>query len=145
MKNFLVLSLLMMVVSCTSEKINLSPVSSIFSSQDTKEESQTLEKKFDTASQRIFRSSEISNLISTFPKFKNDGVNLEVSKLKSYLKVYLQADADYNKSAKEKALNNFENSYKKIQRLRKFLNSDDDDVLNRYLVRIKTNMALLEQ
>ncbi len=32
---------------------------------------------------------------------------------------------------------------KNMQKLRKFLNRDEDEVLNRYLVRIKTNMTFL--
>ena len=92
----------------------------------------------------IVYSSEISNLITSFPKFKNDAVNEEVGKLKYYLKDYIGAMEAYNMNGLNTAQRNFEKSYKKLQKLRKYLNKDDDQVLNRYLVRIKTNMTFLE-
>ena len=93
---------------------------------------------------QIIYSSEITNLISTFPKFKNDAVNAEVINLKYHLKDYVNAMEAYNINGLNKAQRQFQKSYKKIQNLRKYLNPDDDQVLNRYLVRIKTNMSLLE-
>ena len=93
---------------------------------------------------QIVYSSEITNLISTFPKFKNDAVNAEVINLKYHLKDYVNAMEAYNINGLNKAQRQFQKSYKKIQNLRKYLNPDDDQVLNRYLVRIKTNMSLLE-
>ena len=50
----------------------------------------------------------------------------------------------YNMNGLNNAQRNFEKSYKNLQNLRKFLNQDEDQVLNRYLVRIKTNMTFLE-
>ena len=92
----------------------------------------------------IVYASSISNLVSTFPKFRNDAVNREVSYLKNSLTDYLVSVKDFNQSAKHRSLDEFEKYYKKIQKLRKFLTKDDDDVLNRYMVKIKTNMNLLE-
>lgn len=92
----------------------------------------------------IVYASSISNLISTFPKFRNDAVNKEVSFLKNSLTDYLTSVRDFNQSAKNKSLDEFEKYYKKIQKLRKFMIKDDDEVLNRYMVKIKTNINLLE-
>lgn len=92
----------------------------------------------------IVYASSISNLISTFPKFRNDAVNKEVSFLKNSLTDYLVSVREFNQSAKHKSLDEFEKYYKKIQKLRKFMTRDDDEVLNRYMVKIKTNMNLLE-
>jgi len=92
----------------------------------------------------IVYASSISNLVSTFPKFRNDAVNREVGTLKNSLTDYLTAIRNFNLSDKHKSLENFEKAYKKIQKLRKFLISDDDEVLNRYMVKIKTNINLLE-
>lgn len=92
----------------------------------------------------IVYASSISNLISTFPKFRNDAVNKEVSFLKNSLTDYLSSVRDFNQSAKNKSLDEFEKYYKKIQKLRKFMIKDDDEVLNRYMVKIKTNINLLE-
>ena len=92
----------------------------------------------------IVYASSISNLVSTFPKFRNDAVNREVVILKNSLTDYLISIRNFNVSEKHKSLETFEKAYKKIQKLRKFLISDDDDVLNRYMVKIKTNINLLE-
>jgi hypothetical protein len=83
-------------------------------------------------------------LVSTFPKFRNDAVNREVSSLKNSLSDYLTAIRNFNQSDKHKSVEEFEKYYKKIQKLRKFLIKDDDEVLNRYMVKIKTNINLLE-
>lgn len=92
----------------------------------------------------IVYASSISNLIATFPKFRNDAVNKEVSSLKVSLSDYLVAVRDFNQSSKHKSLEDFEKYYKKIQKLRKFMVKDDEEVLNRYMVKIKTNINLLE-
>ncbi len=92
----------------------------------------------------IVYASSISNLVSTFPKFRNDAVNREVSALKTSLTSYLNATRDFNVSGKRKSMDDFEKYYKKIQKLRKFMTKDDDDVLNRYMVKIKTSINLLE-
>ncbi|PZU83695.1 MAG: hypothetical protein DI529_12320 [Chryseobacterium sp.] len=92
----------------------------------------------------IVYASSISNLVSTFPKFRNDAVNREVGSLKNSLTDYLNAIREFNQSEKHKAIGDFEKYYKKIQKLRKFMTKDDDEVLNRYMVKIKTNINLLE-
>lgn len=92
----------------------------------------------------IVYASSISNLIATFPKFRNDAINREVSLLKVSLSDYLSSVRDFNQSTKHKSLEDFEKYYKKIQKLRKFMVKDDDEVLNRYMVKIKTNINLLE-
>lgn len=92
----------------------------------------------------IVYASSISNLISTFPKFRNDAVNREVGFLKEALSDYLNSVRQLNEVNKKKSIEEFEKSYKKIQKLRKFMTSEDDEVLNRYMVKIKTNINLLE-
>lgn len=94
--------------------------------------------------ERITYSSTISNLVSTFPKFKNVAVNNQVRELKQNLINYLYAIQTSNDKEKKKSLKSFEDNYKSIQKLRKHLKTDDDQVLNRYLVKIKTNISLLE-
>lgn len=92
----------------------------------------------------IVYASSISNLISTFPKFRNDAVNREVGFLKEALSDYLNSVRQLNEVNKKHAIEEFEKSYKKIQKLRKFISTEDDEVLNRYMVKIKTNINLLE-
>ena len=83
-------------------------------------------------------------MISTFPKFKNNGLNDEITSLKYSLQNYLYAIDASNSAGKSRALKSFEKSYKKIQKLRQNLDRDDDEVLNRYLVRLKTNISVIE-
>lgn len=134
--NFCYTLLLLLAVSCSAEKINLSPIGTMSSSS-----------KIQSYSERknlIVYSSEISNLITSFPKFKNAAVNEEVGRLKYHLKDYIGAMEAYNMNGLNTSQRNFEKSYKKLQKLRKYLNKDDDQILNRYLVRIKTNITFLE-
>lgn len=134
--NFYYILLLLLAASCSAEKINLSPIGTMSSSSEI--------YSYSERKNLIVYSSEISNLITSFPKFKNDAINEEVGKLKYYLKDYIGAMESYNMNGLNTAQRNFEKSYKKLQKLRKYLNKDDDQVLNRYLVRIKTNMTFLE-
>lgn len=126
-----------LLLSCTADKINLSPVGNSLDSNNTGSYS------FSERKNLILYSSEITNLVSSFPKFRNEAVNAEVKVLKYHLKDYIGAMEAYNINGLNIAQRNFEKSYKKLQKLRKFLNPDEDQVLNRYLVRIKTNMTLL--
>lgn len=132
--------LLLFVFSCSAEKINLSPLgeNSLGGSFD---------KAYTPLSDRknlIVYSSEITNLIASFPKFRNDAVNTEVKLIKSHLRDYIDAMKSYNVIETEKSYARFERSYKKLQKLRKYLNADEDEVLNRYLVRLKINMNHLQ-
>jgi hypothetical protein len=91
----------------------------------------------------IFYSSEITNLIASFPKFSNDAINKEVVNLKYQLRDYIESMEEYNRTGLKKAEKKFEKSYKNLQKLRRYLKKEEDEVLNRYLVRIKTNMSQL--
>lgn len=132
-------ALLLLITSCSAEKINLSPVS-----RSLTESSDISSYKVSDRKDLIVYSSEITNLISSFPKFKNDAVNSEVKILKSSLTEYIDAMETYNMTALFQSQRKFEKSYRKLQKLRKFLNSDEDGVLSRYLVRIKTNISQLD-
>lgn len=134
--NFGYIVLLMLALSCSAEKINLSPIGAVSVPEEM--------YSYGDRKNLIVYSAEITNLIASFPKFRNDTVNAEVAKLKYYLKDYIGAIDAYNINGRNKAQRNFEKSYKNLQILRKYLNKDDDQVLNRYLVRIKTNMTFLE-
>jgi hypothetical protein len=139
-KSFSYAILSLIFFSCAAENINLSPIGSSISKEKITSSTYTLSEK----KELVIHSSEITNLISTFPKFQNDAVNLEVKNLKTHLKNYIGALESYNNIGLYKANRKYEQSYPKLQKLRKLLNSNDDDVLNRYLVRIKTNMTRLQ-
>lgn len=131
--------LIFFIFSCSAEKINLSPLGD---NSDPSNEQHSLYSVTERKNITLY-SSEITNLIGSFPKFRNQGVNAEVLNLKSYLKDYIGAVVSYNMLESEASRKKVEKSYKKLQTLRKFLNKDEDEVLNRYLVRIKTNMNFL--
>lgn len=129
------------LTNCAVEKFNMSPLNSTIS---TGNDSASLESRLGKAMQNNVNAAEITNLISTFPKFRNDGVNLEVSRLKQHLQNYLYAYGAYDINGKNRNLREIERTYKKIQRLRQYLNKDEDEIINRYLVRLKTNLSELE-
>lgn len=131
--------LLLLLSSCSVEKMNLSPIGDNASQLSES----AIPYSFDEKKILIVHSSEITNLISTFPKLRNDAVNAEVSNLKFHLKEYIIAMKSYNVIQMDSSHRKFEKSYRKLQNLRKYLNRDDDEVLNRYLVRIKTSMTLI--
>lgn len=145
MKRSLFLGVLLIITSCATEKQNFSPLSTGFYSETKGSDSDKGTKNsIDINVKSNVNASEISNLIATFPKFKNTALNSEIITLKYSLQNYLYAiDAD-NLSGKNKALKDFEKSYKKVQKLRTSLNKDDNEILNRYLVRLKTNVSAIE-
>lgn len=128
------------LTSCAAEGYNLSPLSNSLSSDN---DGIFLEKGEFSIDKNI-NASEISQLITTFPNFKNDAVDSQVSKLKVHLTDYLQALKANNFIGKQRSLDDIEICYKKIQKLRKFLDIDHNEILNRYLVRIKTNISEIE-
>jgi len=134
--------LLLTITSCATEKSNVSPLSNGFYSETKKDEAGANSISINITEN--VNAAEITNLISSFPKFKNSAVNEEVNSLKYTLQNYLYAIDSGNISGKNKTLKSLEKSYKKIQKLRKYLNKDDDAVLNRYLVRLKTNVTFIE-
>lgn len=138
MKSFYKLLLILVI-------INVSESCSTSSSASEELHSDSLSEVYAYLSpESIVYASTISNLISTFPKFRNDAVNREVSGLKKSLTDYLLAVRNFHQSEKSKSLESFEKYYKNIQKLRKFITNDDNEVLNRYMVKIKTNVNLLE-
>ena len=128
------------LTSCAAEGYNLSPLSNSLSSDN---DGIFLEKSEFSIDKNI-NASEISQLITTFPNFRNDAVDAQVSKLKVHLTDYLQALKANNFIGKQRSLDDIEICYKKIQKLRKFLDTDHNEILNRYLVRIKTNISEIE-
>ncbi len=145
MKRLFFCGTILIITSCTTEKPNFSPLSSGFYSETKGSDSDKDAKN----NLRInvkgnVNASEISNLISTFPSFKNPVLDNEITALKYSLQNYLYAIDINNLTGKKKAIKDFEKSYKKVQKLRQGLNGDDNEVLNRYLVRLKTNVSAIE-
>ncbi|MCW3169722.1 hypothetical protein OMO38_14445 [Chryseobacterium sp. 09-1422] len=136
--------LILTITSCATEKPNVSPLSTSFYSDAKKAENEAGISSISINISENVNAAEITNLISSFPKFKNTAVNEEINTLKYTLQNYLYAIDAGNVSGKNKTFKNLEKSYKKIQKLRKYLKKDEDEVLNRYLVRLKTNVTFIE-
>jgi len=136
--------LILIITSCATEKPNVSPLSTSFYSDAKKAENEAGINSISINISENVNAAEITNLISSFPKFKNTAVNEEINTLKYTLQNYLYAIDAGNISGKNKTFKNLEKSYKKIQKLRKYLKKDEDEVLNRYLVRLKTNVTFIE-
>lgn len=139
-KIFLSASAICILWSCVTEKSNTSPVAASVAIENKSNEGVDSSLKITENSY----AAEVTNLLSTFPVFSKKEVNDEVSVLKFSLQNYLYAIDAGNTRAKNKQLKSMEKSYRKIQKLRDSLSTDENDVLNRYLVRIKTNMAIIE-
>jgi len=139
------LLLIIIISSCATEKPNVSPLSTSFYSEARKADAEAgMSSTFSVNIRENVNAAEITNLISSFPKFKNTALNDEINILKYSLQNYLYAIDAGHVTGKNKTLRSLEKSYKKIQKLRKNLNKDDDAVLNRYLVRLKTNVTFIE-
>ncbi|HAO06845.1 hypothetical protein [Chryseobacterium mucoviscidosis] len=137
--------LLIIISSCATEKPNFSPLSNSFYSETKGSDSDKGAKNnIEVNVGDNVNASEISNLIATFPQFKNNALNTEITTLKYSLQNYLYAIDAGNLQGKNRAIKDFEKSYKKIQKLRQNLKGDDNEVLNRYLVRLKTNISAIE-
>lgn len=130
--------------ACSSEKITLSPVQESLVSGSSIAVEKKFPQNFNQTTGRVFYASQLSSHIATFPKFKNSALNQEVATLKFHVKEYVYATESFNIVGQKSALGNLEKSYKKIQNLRKYLTVEDDEVINRYLVRIKSNVAQLQ-
>ena len=88
--------------------------------------------------------SDLSNLITVFPKFKNSAVNAEVKKLKADVQSYIYGTTEGNSKQKRLAYRDYATSYKTLQTLKKYMNRDDIELIDRYLTRIKANINSLE-
>lgn len=135
--------LLLTIISCSTEKVNLSPVSDSFENGE-QILSYNSSESFGETTRAINYASELSNLMSTFPKFNNDAVNREVNVLKKNANDYLLGVKTYNMRLENDALYQLKKSYQKLQKLKKYLNTKESEVLNRYMVRVKTTLSMLE-
>lgn len=129
--------------SCATDKVNLSPFSNNLTQVSSKTPKQMV-NAVGTNVELIKYTAELTNTTSSFPKFSDEDVNKEISRLKFNVSEYVYAVKEFNRTGKEKAFYNYENSYKKIQRLRNRLSPDEQNILNRFMVNIKTNITLVE-
>lgn len=136
------LGICFLAVSCSVEKVNLSPTTSIFTT--TKNTSaKSISKDINDNIDFIKYSSEITNTLSLRDDFENKEVNKTFADLKFNITEYIYAIREHNTVGKEKAYYNYENSYKKIQKQKGKLSPENQEILNRILVNVKTNLNLI--
>ncbi|MCC2589571.1 hypothetical protein [Chryseobacterium sp. MFBS3-17] len=131
---------LTIVTSCVAENVGTSPIGALSATGKGSD----MDTRLGTAISKNTYASEITNIIATFPRLRNEAVNNEVILMKQSLTNYLYAYERMDTEEKNKTIRQIEKSNRKIQKLRKFLNTDEDAIVNRYLVRMKTNIAALE-
>ena len=142
MRRHLGLLLLMLLLSsCTVEKVNLSPLSNNFSSFNA---SSNLANSYYNSVEAVSYASELSNIVSEFPVFSNSKLNSEVYKLKLSITDYIYAIKQENSLEKSNAYKKYTDSYKNIQTLKTQLSKDELELLNRFLVKVKTNISLID-
>ena len=138
------ISFCLLLVSCSVEKVSVSPATALLSevSYDT---FTNAADDIETKIEFINYSSELNNAFqNSLISFSKKEVNEEVSALKFTISEYLYAVKEHNTIGKEKSFFNYEKSYKKLQKLKNKLNPEEQDTLNRFLVKIKTNISLIE-
>jgi hypothetical protein len=140
-KHFSLLFLALLLTSCTVDKVNLSPLSSNFAGYGS---SSHFFQNTAKSTKTVSYTSELSNLISEFPVFSNNKLNAEVYTLKHNITDYIYAIKSDNSIEKSNAYKGYTNSYKNIQNLKTELPSEEVELLNRYLVKIKTNISLID-
>ncbi|QCX53601.1 hypothetical protein [Elizabethkingia sp. JS20170427COW] len=88
--------------------------------------------------------SDLTNLINVFPKFHHSVVNDEVKNLKVALQAYIYSITEKNTKQKRKSYQDYVKSYRTLQKIKKYMNQDEKELLDRYLTRIKANVNSLE-
>lgn len=142
MKSYIsLLFFVLLLTSCTVERVNLSPLSSNFSGYTSTND---IIKGTSKSIEIVSYASELTNLISGFPVFNNSKVDAEVYKLKQNITDYIYAVKKDDTVEKSNAYKGFTDSYKNIQKLKTDLSSEELELLNRYLVKIKTNISLID-
>lgn len=134
------LGIVLLATSCSVEKMGISPTANLISNEKKAEISA---KNFGNNIELIKYSSEITNALEQY-SFPQKEVNKEISDLKFYVQEYLYAIREYNTIGREKAFYKYEQAYKKAQKQKHKLREEEQEILNRFLVNIKTNMSLIE-
>lgn len=129
-------------VSCSVEKVNLSPTTQTLSNININTPEKVF-KEIKADTNFVKYSSEITNSFSSVTYFSTKEVNKEIYELKFFISEYLYAVQEHNTVGKEKTFYNYEKSYKKLQKFKNKLPIEEQEILNRFLVNIKTNISLI--
>ena len=130
-------------ISCATERPSASPTRNLLSNI-TEKTPNHISRSISNDLNLMKYSVEITNSFAKNKVYSNDDVNKQIATLKFHITEYLYAVKEYNTVGKEKALYNYEKSYKKLQKQKNKLPEYEQEVLNRFLVNIKTNVSLIE-
>lgn len=130
-----------LLTSCSVEKLNLSPISNSLSSYNS---TSSLATKTSESFNTINYTSELSNLLSEFPVFSHKSMNSEIYKLKLYITDYIYAIKQKDQVSKNDAYELYKKTFINIQKIKNNLSEDEQELLNRFMAKVKTNMSLVE-
>lgn len=142
-KLFCCLFLVTLMLSCTSDKLN----TSIVLERSSLTPQQSLRHSIIDDVTDIYTvqySLRLNATLDSFPILKVDHIDKEIKRLKFYATEIMYALKEQNPKGREKAQYHFQQTYQKIQRLKTKLDPDQQELLNRYLTRVKTDISLLE-
>lgn len=135
-----IIGLALLTISCSVERAGVSPIANLtINNQNNSLSTKNLGENIEL----IKYASEITNAFDSH-SFTQKEVNETVSELKFYVSEYLYAVKEHNIVGQDKALYKYEQTYKKVQKKKSKLNPEEQEVLNRFLVNLKTNMSLIE-
>ena len=124
---------LLLATSCSVEKENLSPTTSIFDEIQSYTP-KNIQREIENQSNFILYSSEITNSFKAVKNLSYPIINSEISNLQFYITEFIYATQAYK----------YEKAYKKVKKLKNKLPDEEQQRLNQFLVKVKTNMSLIE-
>lgn len=128
---------------CATEKSNVSPVVSLMGNV-SQSSSENLITNINNKTNFIKYSSDITNTLNSCSAFSNKKVNDEFLVLKFNIYEYIHSVREYNKVGEEKAFYGYEKSYKRLQKLKHKLSDEELQILDRTLIKIKTDITLIK-
>lgn len=138
-RNLILLILLsMIIVSCSTEKIAF--LSEIGSKQNLID----FQKDISQNINKVNYMSELSDIVSYMPEFKNEKINKVIEKTKFDITDYVYAIREYNRVGEERSFDRLQSDFKKLTKFKNLMSEDEYEVLMRYLVKIKSNISLLK-
>lgn len=133
---FILLSVI--IVSCSAEKI------AFFSETNSKQNLINFQKDVSQNVNKVNYMSELSDIVSYIPEFKNEKLNKVIEKTKFDITDYVYAIREYNRVGEERSFDRLQSDFKKLTKFKNLMSEDEYEVLMRYLVKIKSNISLLK-
>lgn len=138
-RNLILLILLsIIIVSCSTEKI------AFLSEIGGKQNLIDFQKDISQNINKVNYMSELSDIVSYIPEFKNEKINKAIEKTKFDITDYIYAIREYNRVGEERSFDRLQSDFKKLTKFKNLMSEDEYEVLMRYLVKIKSNISLLK-